>query len=97
SDLVLAAALYAAPAAAQNGAGAAAPPADSLAEPRLVFDREVFSYSSGGRRDPFKPLTASDDGPLFDELTLRMIIFSQDPRESLVLVQRSEEHTSELQ
>ncbi|NLG62748.1 MAG: pilus assembly protein PilP [Candidatus Cloacimonetes bacterium] len=84
---VLAAALYAAPAAAQNGAGAAAPPADSLAEPRLVFDREVFSYSSGGRRDPFKPLTASDDGPLFDELTLRMIIFSQDPRESLVLVQ----------
>jgi hypothetical protein len=82
-----AAAFWATPAAAQQAPSGGAAPADSAAEPRLVFDREVFSYSAGGRRDPFRPLTAADDGPLFDELTLRMIIFSQDPRESLVLVQ----------
>lgn len=89
-----AAALCAVPASAQQQAraaeparGAAAAPADSAAEPRLVFDREVFSYSSGGRRDPFRPLTASEDGPLFDELTVRMIVFAQDPRDSMVLVQ----------
>lgn len=91
---VLAAALWTAPASAQRPASGAetarpagAAPADSSAEPRLVFDREVFSYASGGRRDPFRPLTASDDGPLFDELSVRMIVFAQDPRESIVLVQ----------
>lgn len=65
----------------------AAAAADSTAEPRLVFDREVFSYARSGRRDPFRPLTAADDGPLFDELKLRMIVFARDPRESMVLVQ----------
>lgn len=64
-----------------------APAADSTAEPRLVFDREVFSYARAGRRDPFRPLTAADDGPLFDELKLRMIVFARDPRDSMVLVQ----------
>ncbi|MHB1169940.1 MAG: hypothetical protein ACYC28_11750 [Longimicrobiales bacterium] len=83
----VAAVFVAAPASAQQSARAAEVVADSAAEPRLVFDREVFSYAAEGRRDPFRPLTASDDGPLFDELTLRMIIFSQDPRESMVLVQ----------
>lgn len=83
----VAAVFLAAPASAQQSARAAEVAADSAAEPRLVFDREVFSYGAEGRRDPFRPLTASDDGPLFDELTLRMIIFSQDPRESMVLVQ----------
>lgn len=84
----LAAAFLTAPASAQQSARAAEVAADSIGgEPRLVFDREVFSYGAEGRRDPFRPLTASDDGPLFDELTLRMIIFAQDPRESLVLVQ----------
>jgi len=91
---MLAAALWTPPVSAQRPASGAEParpaataPADSAAEPRLVFDREVFSYSTGGRRDPFRPLTASDDGPLFDELSVRMIVFAQDPRESLVLVQ----------
>jgi hypothetical protein len=82
--LAVAALLAAAPAAAQRPAAAS----DSTpAEPQLVFDREVFSYAGAGRRDPFQPLTASDDGPLFEELRLRMIIFARDPRESLVLVQ----------
>lgn len=80
--LVVAAVLCAAPVAAQQPT---AP--DSTGEPQLVFDREVFSYSAGGRRDPFRPLTASEDGPLFEELRLRMIVFARDPRESLVMVQ----------
>lgn len=79
---VVVAVLAAAPAAAQQPT-----PPDSAGEPRLVFDREVFSYSAGGRRDPFRPLTASEDGPLFEELRLRMIVFARDPRESLVMVQ----------
>ncbi len=92
--IAIAALLCAAPAAAQRAA--AAQPDSASAEPQLVFDREVFSYSGGGRRDPFRPLTASDDGPLFEELRLRMIIFSRDPRESLVLVQDVSEKVHRL-
>lgn len=84
SIIATAALLCAAPAAAQRPAAA---DTSNAAEPQLVFDREVFSYSAGGRRDPFQPLTASEGGPLFEELTLRMIVFARDPRESLVLVQ----------
>ncbi|MGH7506254.1 MAG: hypothetical protein ACRELX_11410 [Longimicrobiales bacterium] len=82
--IATAALLCAAPAAAQRPAAA---DTGNAAEPQLVFDREVFNYPAGGRRDPFQPLTASEDGPLFEELTLRMIVFARDPRESLVLVQ----------
>ena len=94
--LVLAAgALAASPAAAQEPAAPPAAPAASAAdvpavanaEPKLVFDREVYAYPTGGRRDPFQPLTSSDAGPLFEELALRMIIFAPNPRESLVLVE----------
>lgn len=81
--VAFAALLCAAPAAAQRPAAADT----TVAEPQLVFDREVYSYPAGGRRDPFQPLTGSEDGPLFEDLTLRMIIFARDPRESLVLVQ----------
>jgi hypothetical protein len=55
-------------------------------EPRLVFDREVFLYPGRARRDPFQPLTAAATGPLFTDLKLRMILFSDDPAESVVSV-----------
>lgn len=56
-------------------------------EPRLIFERETFSYASGGRRDPFRALTRRDElGPLFDELTLSMIIYDEVPGRSLVVL-----------
>lgn len=55
-------------------------------EPRLVFEREVFSYPGRSRRDPFQPLTGRNAGPLFSELTLNMIIYSDDPARSVVSV-----------
>ncbi len=65
-----------------------AAPAAPVPEPRLVFDREVFSYSGITRRDPFKPLVGKESlGPLFDDLKLRGIIYSTDPNRSLVLIQ----------
>ena len=55
------------------------------AEVPLKLDREVFSYPLDGRRDPFKPLGGKDAlGPLFEELVVRSIIYSQDPKLSVV-------------
>jgi hypothetical protein len=61
-----------------------APPATPQAsEPRLVFEREVFTYRGRVRRDPFTPLTSSADGPLFSDVQLHMVIFMDDPSESV--------------
>ncbi len=55
-------------------------------EPTLVFDREVYSYPSGPRRDPFMALVGKHDaGPLFDDLTLRGIIYSPAGNSLVVL------------
>jgi len=64
--------------AAAPGAPSGAPGAPAAAaEPELVFEREIFVYPGSGRRDPFKPLTGQDAlGPLFEDLTLRMVIYS---------------------
>lgn len=53
-------------------------------EPSLVFEREVFTYPGSGRRDPFQPLTGENAGPLFEDLRLRIILFSDNPNESIV-------------
>lgn len=60
----------------------------STPEPKLMFDRETFSYPGSARRDPFRPLIGKESlGPLFDDLKLRGIIFSPEPNRSLVLLQ----------
>ena len=66
--------------AATDGSGAAS----GVDEPRLVFDREVFRYPGRARRDPFQPLTAENSGPLFTDLRLTMIIYSEVPSESVI-------------
>jgi len=73
-------------AAAQAAAAQTAPPANGQqAETPLKLDREVYSYPGHGRRDPFKPLGGKDAmGPLFEELVVRSIIYSADPRLSVV-------------
>ena len=79
------------PAAAVTTVAATAPaakPAQPTAEPKLVFDREVYSYAANARRDPFKPLAGKESlGPLFEDLKLRGIIFSSEPTLSIVLLQ----------
>jgi hypothetical protein len=61
-------------------------PAAPVAEPRLIFEREVFEYGGRVRRDPFQPLTSTAAGPLFADLKLHMILHSQDPANSVVAI-----------
>jgi hypothetical protein len=65
----------AAPAAAQGPPPG--PPKPPVPEPTLVFDREVFTYHTQARRDPFTTLVGKAGlGPRFEELTLKGIIYS---------------------
>jgi len=85
------------PLAAQAPAPPAAPPG-SQPEPKLAFDREVFAYPAEGRRDPFKPLGGGpgSSGPLFQDISLRGIIYSPDVRRSVALVQVGGKRTFRL-
>ena len=85
--VIIALPLYA-QAPAKPGATPPAAPPGSEPEPKLAFDREVFSYPVEGRRDPFKPLLGGNaGGPLFNDIVLRGIIYSPDARRSVALVQ----------
>jgi hypothetical protein len=84
----LAATLVAAPVRAQEPA--ATPESDLPAatvittDPRLIFEREVYAYPGRARRDPFMPLTGQNSGPLFSDLKLRVILYSDNPAQSIV-------------
>jgi hypothetical protein len=95
---LLAALLLAAVAALPLGAQATTPaaPAAQPATPaatraaradtagRLVFEREVYRYPRGGRRDPFASLIATGDiRPIFNDLVLSGIIFDPTGRNSM--------------
>ena len=71
-------------------AGGAQEPVDSAALPagptELVFEREVFDYPTYERRNPFEPLTTTASGPRFEQMRLRGIIYSPDPRRSVALL-----------
>lgn len=79
--------------AAQNGAGesgAAAVASASAVDPEqaeLAFEREVFSYPTFARRNPFKPLLASaEGGPRWEGMRLEGILYDADPRYSIAIV-----------
>lgn len=57
-----------------------------IEDPKLIFEREVFVYPAANRRDPFAPLGTDGIGPLFEELSLRMIIFSEAARQSVAVL-----------
>ena len=75
------------------------PPPDSTAQQaatELVFEREVFRSPEFKRRNPFRPLLASDSGgPRFTQLRLIGIIFSDDPSLSVAIVGTSQVNLSE--
>ncbi len=82
--VVLGLGVFAALGVAQQPAGA---PPVAGGELQLVFEREVFAYPAEHRRDPFKSLADAEGiGPLFDDLSLRMIIHSSTPSQSVALV-----------
>lgn len=74
-------------------AGAFLPAALSAQQPpprpdttALVFDREVFTYPTFERRNPFvRVLSGSEGGPRFEELELIGVIFSPNPDLSVAL------------
>jgi len=52
----------------------------------LVFSREVFTYPSYERRNPFTPLISGDvAGPRFEELSLLGIVYFTNPELSVAL------------
>ena len=64
--------------------GQAPPP--SVTDTELVFEREVFSYPSFTRRNPFRPLEGTTGGPRYEQLTLIGILFSPDPASSVAVI-----------
>lgn len=59
-------------------------PADSI---QLVFEREVFTYPSFERRDPFRSLADDDDlGPRFEDLVLLGVVLTPRPGSSVAVL-----------
>jgi len=59
-------------------------------QPAPRLERETYSYTGAGRRDPFRPLEAGAElGPQFSDLELAGIIYSPDTGGVVVLVDRS--------
>ena len=69
------------------GAGQDPPPQPPQAATELVFEREVFTYPTFQRGNPFHALDSSDQGgPRFEQLRLMGIIFSEAPGASVAIV-----------
>ncbi len=63
----------------------------------LGYEREVFEYSGGGRRNPFRPLTAfNTGGPRFEDLVLTGIVYSQEAGSVVVVADRTNERRYRL-
>jgi hypothetical protein len=56
-------------------------------EAELAFEREVFSYPTFARRNPFEPLLASTDGgPRWEGMRLEGVVYDADPRFSIAIL-----------
>lgn len=54
-----------------------ASPAAAQTPAATVYEREVFTYPSLGRRDPFRPLNAGEQiGPRFEDLQLSGVVYA---------------------
>lgn len=74
--------------AAQEGAvRAVTPVAAEEPEAELAFEREVFSYPTFARRNPFEPLLASTEGgPRWEGMRLEGVVYDADPRFSIAIL-----------
>ena len=88
--MILTAAMLAAPMTAQEPPPVQQPPTE------LVFEREVFTYPGFARRNPFRPLTGSNQGgPRFESLRVLGIIYSDQPSMSTAMLGTSAVEVSE--
>lgn len=61
-------------------------PADSV----ILYEREVFQYSRGGRPDPFRSLLNNPElGMRFEDLTLLGVIYHPDPARSVAVLSQT--------
>ena len=65
------------------GQGAAQDSPASTDSLTLAFEREVFSYPQYSRRNPFRSLLGSEEGPRFESLVLVSILYSPFSAESI--------------
>lgn len=86
--LILPVALEAQDPAAQTGSTAVTnASATDPEQAELAFEREVFSYPTFTRRNPFKPLLASGEGgPRWEGMQLEGILYDADPQYSIAIV-----------
>lgn len=70
------------------GTVGAAPAARKTAmKSEITLEREVFAYSSAGRRDPYKSLMSSTDvRPLLSDLRLTAVAFDPDGNNSVAIL-----------
>ena len=63
----------------------------------LGYEREVFEYPGGARRNPFRPLTAfTATGPRFEDLELTGIVYSSEVESVAVVADRATERRYRL-
>lgn len=74
------------PAGRAQGGRAQATPLPGTEEAELVFEREIFRYPDFQRRNPFRALLGSEAGPRFEQMELRGVIYSEEPRQSVALL-----------
>jgi hypothetical protein len=59
----------------------------NAAAPSVNIDREVFSYSGGGRRDPYESLMSTGElRPLVSDLRLTAVAFDPNGRNSVAIL-----------
>lgn len=55
-----------------------------------VYEREIFQYSAAGRPDPFRSLLNDEElGIRVEDLTLRGVIYNQDPSMSVAVLSQA--------
>ena len=63
----------------------------------LGYEREVFEYPGGARRNPFRPLTTyAATGPRFEDLELTGIVYSPEVESVAVVADRATERRYRL-
>jgi len=94
--LALVTGAFALPAAVVAQESPPTPPPAQQAATELVFEREVFTYPTFQRRNPFRSLTGENQGgPRFEQLRLVGVIYSDDPSASVAVVGTSTVEYSE--